>query len=104
MAENKIGKKQPIDSIRTSSVTVSGVVVAIPTLGRRSHLKIKNVGAVEVAIVTSLDDLATDGYTIAASGGEFIEDTNAQLYAISTGAASELRIYERADRNMIFNN
>lgn len=104
MAENKVGKKQPVDSVLTSSVTASGTATLIPTLGRRSHIKIKNVGTVEISVTTSLDDLASVGYPVAASGGEFTDNTNAQLYVISTGANSEVRIYERADRNMIFNN
>jgi hypothetical protein len=100
MSDDKVGSKQPVDSISTSSVTVSGVAVLIPTSARRSHIKIKNVGGIEISIITSLDDLATDGYPVAASGGEFVDDTNAPLYAISTGAASELRIYERSNRNI----
>lgn len=100
MSDDKIGSKQPVDVISTSSVTVSGVAVLIPTLARRSNVKIKNIGGTDVSIITSLDDLASTGYIVAASGGEFIDDTNAPLYAISTGSASELRIYQRANRTI----
>ena len=96
----KIGKKFKIDTALTSTVTVSGTVVALPetTLGRRSYIKVINVGGVEVEILSSATQSVGEGYPVAASGGIFTEETNAPLYIVSTGAASEVRIYERASK------
>ena len=98
--DNKIGRKFKIDTAKTSTITVSGVVTALPevTLGRRDYIKVINVGGVGVEILSSASQSVGEGYPVASSGGEFIVETNAPLYVVSTGAASELRIYERASK------
>lgn len=96
----KIGKKFKIDTVKTSSITVSGTVTSLPetSLGRRDYIKVTNVGGVEVEILSSANQSVGDGYPLAASGGEFEAETNATLYIVSTGAASELRVFERATK------
>jgi hypothetical protein len=93
-----MGRKEKIDSVRTSSVTASGSVTLLPEvpLARRDYIKVTNEGAVDVAILSTISGTASDGILIAANGGSWDDSTNAPLYIVSTGANSEVRVYERA--------
>lgn len=98
MSDNKVGKRAAIDKIYTSSVTASGIVTLLPEspLGRRTYIKVKNIGSVDVAILSHQNMSSSDGYIVDANGGEYNITTNADLYVISTGADSEIRIHELA--------
>ena len=98
MSDNKVGKREAIDKIYTRSVTASGTVTLLPEspLGRRTYIKVKNIGNIDVAIVSHQTMSPTDGYIVDASGGEYDAITNAPLYIVSTGADSEVRVYELA--------
>lgn len=99
MSVNKIGRSDSTDRINTTNTTASGTPTMINTFGRRSYIKLRNTGAVDIAIGN--DTLAvsgTNGFIVVASGGEWEDTTDAPVYIVSTGADSEVRIYERATR------
>lgn len=99
--DDKIGRSDSRDRVQTTSMTVtSGVHQLVPPtpLGRRNHIKIKNEGAVDVAIVTASGVAHASGYIVDASGGTFEDYTDAPLYIVSTGASSNVRVYERSER------
>ena len=99
MTVNKIGRTDSTDKIRTTNTTVSGTPEAIATFGRRNYIKVRNEGTVDIAVGN--DTLAvsgTNGFVVAANGGEWDDNTDAPVYIVSTGADSEVRIYERATR------
>lgn len=98
MATNDIGRRDSVDKVKTTSMNATGVVQLLPTdpLGRRNFIRVKNVGATTVAVVTSSTMPAASGYTIPANGGEWEDTTNAPLYVVSTGANSAILVYERA--------
>lgn len=93
-----IGRHDSVDTISTTSITVSGTPTIIPTLGRRNYIKIQNIGAVDVSIVSTSGSLPTDGFIVDASGGVFEDTTGATIYVVSTGADSEVRIYQRSTK------
>lgn len=97
-----IGRKENKDSVATTVMTVSGTPDLLPPspLGRRDYIKVVNEGSVDVAIVTSASGLPANGLLIAASGGNWEDNTNATFYIVSTGANSEVRVYERASRKV----
>lgn len=97
---DKIGRKDSKDIIRTSVVTAGSTpsLLAGAIFGRRSNIKVINMGAVDVSLVTTSGSSAADGYIIKASGGVFEDNTDGVLYIVSTGADSEVRVYERSSR------
>lgn len=94
---DKIGRSDSIDRIKTSLITASGTETMIPVMGRRNYIKITNVGGAVVEVGGSALVSGT-GFQIAASGGTWEDTTDAPIYIVSTGADSELRVYERATR------
>ena len=100
MTVNKIGRDDGGDKVKTSSVTASGTAAMVPVMGRRSYIKIANVGSVviEVGGEELFTVSGTVGFLVAATTGTWEDNTDAPIYVKSTGADSELRIYERASR------
>lgn len=98
--DDKIGRSDGRDRIKTTAMSVTSVHQLVPPspLGRRSSIKIKNEGSVDVAIVTASGVGHTAGYIIEASGGVFEDDTDAPMYIVSTAGASDVRVYEKAER------
>ena len=98
--EDRIGRSDANDKVQTSSYTTSGTVTLLPEspLGRRNHIKVTNVGSVNVAILTASGQAVAEGYIVAASGGTWEDDTDGTFYIVSTGADSEVTIYERATK------
>lgn len=98
--DDKIGRRDSRDIIRTTALTASSTpsLLAGPTVGRRSNVKVINIGSVDVALVTTSGSLVADGYIIKANGGKFEDNTDGVLYIVSTGANSEVRVYERSSR------
>lgn len=99
MSIDKVSHMNSMDKIKTSTVTASGTVTMVPAMGRRNYIKLRNIGSVDITLGNS--DLAasgTNGFIVAASGGEWEDTTDAPVYIVSTGADSEVRIYERATR------
>jgi hypothetical protein len=96
--DSTIGRKDGSDRVKTTSMTVSGTPSLLPSepLGRRSYIEVTNIGAVDVAIVTTSTGVASDGILVSASGGVWSDSVSASLYIVSTGADSEVRVYERA--------
>ena len=99
MSINKVSHMNSTDKINTTNTTASGLPTVINTFGRRSYIKLRNIGAVDVAIGNAtLAVSGTNGFIVVASGGEWEDTTDAPIYIVSTGADSEVRIYERATR------
>lgn len=99
MSIDKVSHMNSTDKIKTSVVTVSGTPTMIPAMGRRNYIKVRNEGGTDIALGNL--DLAvsgTNGFIVAASGGEWEDTTDAPVYIVSTGADAEVRIYERATR------
>lgn len=96
---NKIGRTDSTDKVKTSVLTASGTATMVPTMGRRSYIKITNVGGVPVAIGSDvLTTSGTNGFLLPATTGTWEDWTDAPIYIASTGADSEVRVYERATR------
>lgn len=95
-----IGRRDQMDTAQTSVMIVSSTASLLPEspLGRRDYIKVKNIGATDVSIVTASGMTASSGIIVDATGGEWEDNTDAVLYIISTGADSEVRVYERASR------
>lgn len=98
--EDLIGRGEGVDVTQTTVMTVSGSVSSLPPtpLGRRNYIQVKNIGTTDVAIVTSTGTAHTSGMIVTASGGTWEENTDSPLYIVSTGADSEVRVYERSER------
>lgn len=98
--DDMIGRRDNYDKIVTSSMVVSGTASLLPSspLLNRTYIKVINTGSVAVAILPVSGTLAADGMLVAASGGEWEDNTNAVLHIVSTGADSEVRVYERSTR------
>jgi len=100
--DDKYGRQDSRDKINISRVTVSGtspIPVPSASLGRRNYIKIKNVGSVDVSLVTASGSEASDGYIITGNGGEWEDTTDASFYIVSTtGASSDISVYERSSR------
>lgn len=98
--DDKIGRSDSRDKIQITPMTVTSVHQLVPPLplGRRNYIKIKNEGAVDVAVVLASGITSASGYIIKASGGEFEDNTDAVMYIVSTGAGSNVRVYERSER------
>ena len=98
--DDKIGRSNSTDKIQTTAMTVTSGHQLVPPspLGRRSYIKIKNEGSVDVAVVAASGVAHALGYIVDADGGEFEDNTDAQMYIVSTGAGSDVRVYEKAER------
>ena len=92
-----MARQEKIDGIGVSVVTATSTITEIPTtIGRRDYIKILNNSSVIVKIFPSA--IATDGFTIAATGGVFEENTNAPIFIQSTGVDTPVDVYERKNR------
>ena len=98
--EDLIGRNDSNDKAQTTGMTVSGTADLLPPnpLGRRNYIKVKNEGAVDVAITTATGVAHADGIIVDANGGEWEDSTDAILYIVSTGADSNVRVYERSSK------
>jgi len=97
--EDIIGRQEG-DNVHVTSMSVTGVhslLPDIPLVGR-TYMKVVNEGAVDVAIVTASGVVAATGFTVDASGGTWEDNVSANLYIVSTGAASTVKVYERASK------
>ena len=97
---DKIGRSDSRDRVQTSVMTVTSGHQLVPPspLGRRSYIKIQNEGLVDVAVVAASGIAHASGYIIKATTGEFEDNTDAPLYIVSTAGASNVRVYEKAER------
>ena len=95
--EDKIGRQTGVDKVQTSAVTATSGIALLPAspLPRRNYIKVKNVGATTVEVMYS-NASGTVGYPLV-QNAEWEENTDAVLYIKSTGADSEVRVYERAE-------
>ena len=95
--DDKIGRQTGVDKTATSSVVASGTAGLLPSspLARRNYIKIKNLGSTTVEVLYSTTSGVT-GYPLV-QNAEWEENTDAILYIKSTGANSEVRVYERAE-------
>jgi hypothetical protein len=98
--DDKIGRNDWQDRAVVTTVSATSSVALLPAtpLGRRTYIKVKNEGGVDVEILTAADQSSGDGYIVDANGGEWEETTDATLYIVSTGADSNVRVYERATK------
>ena len=98
--DDVIGRKGWIDTAQTTLMVVSGTADRLPPspLGRRNYIYVKNEGSVDVAITTATGTTHSGGMIVSANGGEWSDSTDSPLYIVSTGANSEVRVYERATR------
>jgi len=92
-----IGRQTGVDKVRTTSVTATSGVALLPAspLPRRNYIKVKTVGTTTVEILYSTAS-GVVGYPLP-QNAEWEENTDAVLYIKSTGADSEVRVYERAE-------
>ena len=99
--DDMIGRSDKVDKVMTTSMSVSGTVVRLPTnpLGRRNYIKVTNEGGVNVAILPASGTALAEGVIVSSGGESWEETTNADLYIVSTGAASTVTVYERASKN-----
>jgi len=97
--DDKIGRSDSRDIIQFSVVTVSsGTASLLPSspLGRRNFIRIKNLDDTNsVYLLASADGIG--GYEVP-SGGEWEDNTDAPLYAITTSGTTSVQVYERSSR------
>lgn len=98
--EDLIGRGEGVDKTQTTLMVVSGTLSLLPAspLGRRDYIHVRNEGSVDVSITTATGTTHSGGMIVSANGGEWSDNTDSLLYIVSTGAASEVRVYERSER------
>ena len=98
--DDKIGRSDSVDKIVTTLMTVSGTASLLPSspLGRRNHIKIKNLdGSASVSILASGTATYSGGYIVVA-GGEWEDNTDAVLYVTTLAGSVNVQVYERSSR------
>jgi len=92
--------RRSIDSVKATFVTVSTTPQRVGSLGRRNHIRIYNMGSVDVYVVDSVTASIVSGYPIA-PGTSWADDTSAPIYLVVGTGSAEVRIYERGTRIIV---